>query len=156
PSRVAADPRVLAMAPLFALILAALAAWAGLTATRALARSRAGPLWWAAFALLMASGTAAGVWCGFHCEYQVSDRLWVFSFPSPAGAFHLEEGEWVDYIAPHPLLVAWCNAATVGFASVLPLSVAHALWRNGTAARHPAPPADGAKGPAADEAKPRR
>jgi hypothetical protein len=122
------------MAVPLALVLFALAASAAFLAIRMLRAGRAGPRWWAALAALLAAGTAAGVWCGVCCEYQVSDRLRVFSFPVPAAFFHLEDGLWMDYVTAAPALVACCNVGVVPFASVLPLTAAY-LWRR----RH-APP----------------
>jgi hypothetical protein len=116
------------MAPFLALGLFALAASAAFLTARMLRAGRAGPGWWAALAALLAAGTAAGVWCGVFCEYQVSDRLRAFSFPVPAGFFHLEDGLWMDYVTAAPAVVACCNVGVIAFASVLPLTGAY-LWR---------------------------
>jgi hypothetical protein len=116
------------MAVPLALVLFALAASAAFLTARMLRAGKAKPGWWAALAALLAAGTAAGVWCGVCCEYQVSDRLRVFSFPVPAAFFHLEDGLWIDYVTDAPSVVACCNVAAVAFASVLPLTGAY-LWR---------------------------
>src|SRR5438876_1028078 len=99
-------------------VVVPLAAWADFLTIRGLARNHAGPLWWAALAALSLPGAAADIWCGFYCEYQFSDRLRVISFPVPAVFFHLEDGQWVDYIRPAPLLIACWNAVGVFVASL--------------------------------------
>jgi hypothetical protein len=112
------------MGLLFAFGLAALSGWAAYATIRTLARRRVGPRWWLALAILLAVGTAVGLWCGFSCEYQVSGHMRVCSFPVPAAFLRWENGPngWVDYIVPAPLLIAICNVVSVTFAWVLPLS----------------------------------
>jgi hypothetical protein len=117
------------MAPLFALTLLALASLAAFATVRGLRRSQAGPRWWGGLSLSAALGAAVGVWCGFFCEYHVIENLRVFSFPVPAGFWHLEDGDWVDYVTPAPFLVAVCNSASVALLAVLPLWAAHSLLR---------------------------
>jgi hypothetical protein len=56
----------------------------------------------------------------------------VFSFPVPATFFHRENGQWVDFITPAPLLVAVLNAMSVGLFSVLPLFLAWIVREGGT------------------------
>jgi hypothetical protein len=106
----------------------ALAAWADFIALRTLARRRAGPFWWAAVAVLLSAGVAAGVWCSCG-EYQVSNRVRVCGFPVPVVTFILEDGDWVDYVSPAPLLAAVLNAASVAVLSLLPVSAACFLRR---------------------------
>jgi hypothetical protein len=106
----------------------ALAAWGDFIALRTLARRRAGPIWWAAVAVLLAAGVAAGAWCSCG-EYQVSNRLRLCGFPVPVVAFVLEDGDWVDYVVPAGFLVAVLNAVSVVVLSLLPISAACLLRR---------------------------
>jgi hypothetical protein len=101
----------------------ALAAWGDFVALRGLARRRAGPFWWAAVAVFLSAGVAAGLWCSCG-EYQVSYRLRLCGFPVPVVAFILEDGTWVDYVVPAPFLVAVLNAVSVAVLSLLPVSAA--------------------------------
>jgi hypothetical protein len=116
-----------AMAPFFALTLLALASCAAVAAVRGLWRSQAGPRWWGGLALSAALGAAVGVWCGFFCEYRPIEELRVFSFPVPAYFFHLEDGDWVDYVVPAPLVVAVCNSLSLTLLAVLPVWAAYRL-----------------------------
>jgi hypothetical protein len=118
------------MGHLLVLVAVAVMAWADFAAIRGMARSRARGAWWVALAIFLLVGVAGGVWCGFCCEYQVSGHLRVFSFPVPAAFLHLEDGQWVDYITPAPLLVALFNVVAVAIVCLLPLSAAYFYYRS--------------------------
>ena len=62
--------------------------------------ARAGRAWWIAFATLIFVGLSAGSWLTFSFEYQVSARYRFASFPIPLAVFHLEDGQWIDFITP--------------------------------------------------------
>jgi hypothetical protein len=115
------------MAPFFALTLLALTSLAAFAAVRGLWRNRAGRRWWVGLALSAALGAAAGIWCGFFCEYYALEELRVFSFPVPAYFFHLEDGDWVDYVVPAPLVVAGCNSLSLALLAVVPVWAAYWL-----------------------------
>ncbi len=91
--------------------------------------NEAKPGWWAALLLTSLAGLAAGIWCGFFCEYQPSERLKVYSFPFPIGIWHLENGQWVDYVSPYGILVGLLDVVVVGLACVLPVASAYLLSR---------------------------
>jgi hypothetical protein len=99
-----------------------LVAWVDFIAIRKLSRRRAGPLWWTAVGVLFLLGVAVGIWCAFYCEYHVSDRLRVISFPVPAAYFLLEDGQWVDYVTAVPILIVLLNVVSVAAVTVLPAS----------------------------------
>lgn len=106
-----------------------LSTWVDVLAVRALLKHRAGPLWWAGLAVLVAVGSGVGVWCGFFCKYRFSDKLRVFSFPMPAAFFRWEDGDWVDYVTPSPygIAIALLNVVSITLVSVLPLSATFLL-----------------------------
>jgi hypothetical protein len=93
---------------------------------RRLRRQRANRRWWIAFALLAAVGLVAGCWLTFSFEYQVSPRMRFASFPMPLAFFHLEDGQWIDFVTPpyviYPGLVA--NVIAIVAVALLPLLLA--------------------------------
>jgi hypothetical protein len=112
-----------------------LVAWADWATVRSLYDNRRGPRWWVIFIALFSAGIGLGVWCGFYAEYQLSERIKVFGFPLMVGAFVTENGEWVDYVSPVPLLVALLDVLIMTLVSILPMSVACLIqrWRTGRA-----------------------
>jgi hypothetical protein len=105
------------------LILVAFSCSSVVATVRRLRRIRSGWAWWSGFAVLTGSGLAAGKWLAFDFEYQVSPRIRFASFPIPLALFHLENGQWVDYITPPPIMYSGLVAnvlAPVGVA-LLPL-----------------------------------
>jgi hypothetical protein len=109
--------------------------WADYCTVRSLYLNCRGPGWWAIFIALFSVGIGLGIWCGFYAEYQLSERTKVFGFPLMVGVFVKENGEWVDYVSPAPLLVALLDVLIVALVSVLPLSAACLMqrWRTGRA-----------------------
>ena len=114
------------MAMLIVIPLLALGSWGVLGTFRRLRRSHASRAWWFAFVWLSVVGLAAGGWLSFSFEYQVSPEIRYFSFPMPVAFFHLEDGQWVDYITPpyvmFPGLVA--NVVAIVAVALLPLLLA--------------------------------
>ncbi|HUE15949.1 MAG TPA: hypothetical protein VMR25_17390 [Planctomycetaceae bacterium] len=104
-------------------ILVAFSCWSVVATFRRLCRIRSGWAWWSGFAVLTGCGLAAGKWLAFDFEYQVSPRTRFASFPIPLALFHLENGQWVDYISSPPIMYSGLLAnvlAPVGLA-LLPL-----------------------------------
>jgi hypothetical protein len=110
-------------------IVVPLLAWADLAAVAAMWKDRAGPVWRIVLIVLVVAGIAIGVWAGFWCDYQVSDDLRVVSFPVPAVIFHLEEGQWIDYVSPALPFVVVFNLLAVALTFVLPLALAYYISR---------------------------
>ena len=75
------------------------------------------------------AGLAIGIWCGFYLEYQVSPTLRFFSFPIPVAVFHLEGGQWVDFVTPMPIVLALLDVAFVTVFFPFPLSLKAVLRR---------------------------
>ena len=111
---------------LLAIILLGLSSWVFVALFRCLRHQQASFGWWVALALLIVCGLAVGVWCAFYCEYQIGERLRFGSFPVPVVVFHLEEGNWVDFLleafAAWP--VAFTNIITITALATLPLWLA--------------------------------
>jgi hypothetical protein len=83
--------------------------------------------WLILFALYLA-GLASGTFCGFYAQYSFSPSLIAVSAPIPAGFFHLEDCEWVDFITPAAGVIALSNLIIVMLSIPLPL-IAYLLWR---------------------------
>ena len=58
-----------------------------------------------AFYGLLLGGLAAAAWGAFFVEYQVSPTLRIAGAPVPVAFFHLENGNWVDFIVGPGLLM---------------------------------------------------
>jgi hypothetical protein len=114
------------MAILIVIALFALGALGVLATFRSLHRTHASRNWWFAFGSLVIVGLVAGCWFAFNFEYQVSPRMRFVSFPMPLAFFHLEEGEWIDFVTPpyvmYPGLVA--NVIAIVALALLPLLLA--------------------------------
>jgi len=54
-------------------------------------------------------GVALGVWLALFVEYHWGARMRVIGFPVPVCFFHLEDGNWIDYLIPTPM--QWLGAA---------------------------------------------
>ena len=108
------------------IVLLVLSSWGVLATFHRLRRTHAGRAWWSAFAVLAVFGLAAGCWLAFSFEYQVSPQMRYASFPMPLAFFHLEGGQWVDFVTPphvmYPGLVA--NVIAVVALALLPLLLA--------------------------------
>ena len=106
--------------------LLVLSSWGVFVTFRRLRRTHAGRAWWFAFTVLAVLGLAAGCWLAFSFEYQVSPRMRYVSFPMPLAFFHLEDGQWVDFVTPphvmYPGLVA--NVIAVVALALMPLLLA--------------------------------
>jgi hypothetical protein len=80
--------------------------------------------------MLLASylaGFAAGAFCGYYAEYSITPSLIAFSAPIPAGFFHLEDGEWIDFPTPAPGVIAFFNLIIVMLSIPLPI-IGCLLW----------------------------
>jgi hypothetical protein len=82
---------------LLVVVFLALSGWSIISLFRRLHRQHVGASWWVVLAVLVASGTALGVWCALYCEYQIGTRFRIASFPIPGVFFHFEDGQWVDF-----------------------------------------------------------
>jgi hypothetical protein len=92
-----------------------------------LCRSRAGWHWWIAFAATLICGGYIG-WQLSGCDVQVSPTFVWGGLPLPLGFFHLEDGQWVDYVPERP--VQLCNKlADVVIPIILLLLVGMAVRR---------------------------
>ena len=111
---------------LLAIILLGLSSWALIALFRRLRRQHVGKGWWVATALSIACGLALGVWCTFCCEYHVWPTFRFFSFPVPVAFFHLEDGQWVDFVPEAPLgwFMMLTNVLSITALTTLPLWLA--------------------------------
>ena len=105
--------------------LLALSSWCVVTTLRHLRRVRLPRPYCLAFAGLSVVGIATGYWLAFEFQYQLSPTLRIVSFPLPLAAFHLEHGQWVDFVTPphvmYPGLLA--NALSLLALALLPLLI---------------------------------
>jgi hypothetical protein len=118
------------MGILLVIISLALSSWVVVALFRRLQRQHASVGWWVAFGVLVACGTALGIWCASYCEYRVGTDYRIGGFPIPVVFFHLEYGAWVDF--PAPEFQAWSatftNTITIIALATLPLWLAS--WRH--------------------------
>ena len=68
-------------------------------------------------------GAAVGWWLGFTFTYHANKELQILGCPLPLVAFHLEGGNWIDYVMPIPLLNAVLNLIILILLSVAPLNI---------------------------------
>jgi hypothetical protein len=102
--------------------------WAVYRTARSLRANGAGASWWFLFGAILLAGGGFGFWCAFCAEYQPNDDTRLCSAPVPAAILKLEGDDWVDYISPVTPLIAILNWLTVLFGSVMPVSIAYALF----------------------------
>ena len=111
---------------LIVIALFALSSWGVFATFRRLRRTHATRAWWFAFASLAVVGLAAGCFLAFSFEYQLSPRMRYVSFPMPLAFFHLEDGQWMDFVTPgyimYPGLIT--NVIAVVAMALLPLLLA--------------------------------
>lgn len=98
------------MGPLLILLILGLLAWSNVAIVQQFRKRRAGATWWVALSAAWLIGAALGVRSTFFFEYSVSPRVRVIGAPVPAATFLLEgppgEEQWVDYVAPAPLVLS--------------------------------------------------
>jgi hypothetical protein len=108
-----------------AVVLIALSVWGVSATVHGLRRTNAGATWWLIFTMLSLIGAGVGAWFAFRFEYRVSHDFRFAGFPVPVAFFHLESGDWVDFIIPpyfaYPGLFA--DIATFATVLLLPLLV---------------------------------
>jgi hypothetical protein len=71
---------------------------------------------WPRLAGAAALGVALGVWLALFVEYRWGSKTRVIGFPVPVSFFHLEDGNWVDFIPPAAMQ---CLGWTANFLSGL-------------------------------------
>jgi hypothetical protein len=64
---------------------------------------------WPRLAGAAALGAALGVWLALFVQYKWGSEIRVIGFPVPVCFFHLEDGNWVDYLMPTAM--QWLGAA---------------------------------------------
>lgn len=111
-----------------------LTSWSVIALGRRLRRHHAGHSWWIAFGVLVAGGLTLGGWCAFCCEYQANAQMRIGSFPFPVAFYHLESGNWIDFVVPGPVacLAVLTDMSTITSLGLLPLWVASWLWHKKT------------------------
>jgi hypothetical protein len=63
-------------------------------------------------------GLALGVWLALFVQYKWGSTVRVIGFPVPVCFFHLEDGQWVDYITPPAMQWAgWAANILTGVAA---------------------------------------
>ncbi len=117
------------LAFVLALVLLALSFWGVVATVRRFRQTGAGRGWWSAFSVFGMLGVVVGAWFAFRFEYQVSPAFRFVGFPVPVAFFHLEDGQWVDFIIPpyasYPALAA--DAVGFGVIFLVPLLIARHL-----------------------------
>ncbi len=98
------------------------AIWLVLRNAAQLYRRRASWGWWTVLVTIVIVGAYAGRQLS-HCEVRVSPEFVRGGLPLPIGFFHLEEGQWTDYVLPHP--AQWCNIVAD---TVIPIMVLLLPW----------------------------
>jgi hypothetical protein len=84
---------------------------------------------WPCFAGAVGVGMALGVWLAFFVEYKWGSKMRVIGFPIPVCFFHLEDGQWVDFIPPAAMQYSgWTANFLSGLAApLLPFKAAEFL-----------------------------
>ncbi len=98
---------------------------------RRLRRTQASWIWWAAFGVLTITGLTGGSWIALNANYQVSPTMRFCSFPIPLAFLHLEDGDWVDFVTPLPVMYLGlaANVLSFGAVAVLPLLLASVAFQ---------------------------
>ena len=91
-----------------------------------LRRTHAGRSWWGTFGVLTIIGFTGGRWIALNADYQVSPTMRFCSFPLPLAFLHLEDGAWVDFVTPPPIMYSGLAINVLSFVAVslLPLLLA--------------------------------
>jgi hypothetical protein len=84
---------------------------------------------WLAFAALVVLGLALGVWMACRVEYPLGTRFRLSGFPMPVAFFHLEAGQWVDFITPPAIMYPGIAANVLTGVALLELPLLWFLWR---------------------------
>lgn len=71
---------------------------------------------------LLILGVGVGLWLGLFFRYKPRPDLEITGLPIPTVVFHLEHGEWVDYIGMIPVVVPF-NVLTVASCFLLPATL---------------------------------
>ncbi len=84
---------------------------------------------WPRLAGAAALGVALGVWLALFVEYHWGAGTRVIGFPVPVCFFHLEDGNWVDFIPPAAMqYLGWTANFLSGLAApILPFKAAEFL-----------------------------
>jgi hypothetical protein len=85
--------------------------WLLLTTGKTQWRKWARPGEWRRLAGTLALGAALGIYLAFFVKYSWSDKMRVIGFPIPSVFFHLEDGNWVDFVLPGPVM--WAAAVNL-------------------------------------------
>ena len=79
--------------------------------------------WLMLFTATLIIGGVVGYWFGFKFEYRWRDSFRIIGCPLPVAVFHLEEGEWYDFVPPCPLLNALLDLVFIALLSLAPFHV---------------------------------
>jgi hypothetical protein len=84
---------------------------------------------WPRLAGIVGLGVALGVWLARFVEYKWGAKMRVIGFPVPVCFFHLEDGNWVDFIPPPAIqYLGWAANLLSGLAApFLPFKAAEFL-----------------------------
>lgn len=88
----------------------------------------------AAFSLVVILGSLLGVWLSLRLEYPVGPELRFAGAPLPLVVFRNEDGQWIDYVHPRPVMafLLMANAALCAATLAGPLVLWQALGRRPT------------------------
>ena len=71
-------------------------------------RARGGQTRWLALSSAALAGGALGIVLN-RCEFSVGHHMRVTGIPNPGVFFHLEDGQWVDFVVPFPYVNLFIN-----------------------------------------------
>jgi len=80
---------------------------------------------WLVFGALALVGLGLGAWMALGVEYRLGTRFRFAGFPIPVVFFHLEDGQWVDFITPPVIMYPGMVANVLTGVAVLQLPL---LW----------------------------
>jgi hypothetical protein len=86
--------------------ITAIALWLIFRNVTRLWQTEAGWLWWIVLVTIAVGGGCIGRQLS-ECDVQMSPGFVWGGLPLPIGFFHLEDGQWVDFVPPYP--VQLCN-----------------------------------------------